>query len=573
MSRASGNMLLNPTPGSTPPAAFGTDGDFCWDGSVNPPVIYGPRAGSAGTVWPGPFALDPSGGPSEVTNSVPPLTAHALVKGNGTSDILALPLGTSNNLLRGNTGADPSWGKVDLATDLTTDELPAANFPVLTGDVTTAGATLVTVIAPTGVGAGTYTKVTVNTKGQVTAGASAVLASADYANQGTATTVLHGNAAGNPTFGAVNLTTDITGILPVGNSSILTGDVTSPGGTGVTTIANTGVAAGTYTKITVNAKGQATVGASAVLASADYANQGTTTTVLHGNAAGNPSFGAVVLTTDVTGVLPAANMQALTASGVGHQAGIAPDPGAAAGTTRFLREDATWAAPTATAAGTLVRAPQVITASGNYTIPATCTKILVECIGGGGGGGGVANAAGSSGAGGGGGSGGYSRKFYSGLTPLTVIAVVIGAGGAAGANTGGNGGNGGNTIFDNTNVLGAGGTIAGHGNGGGGDTATAAAHVGGQAGNAGALGSGADFTQNGDAGSAGLVLSATVAAAGQGAPGLLGGTSQVSNGGGAGANAPANSGSGGNGGNVTNASGAVVGGTGGTGLIIVTEYT
>lgn len=37
------------------------------------------------------------------------------------------------------------------------------------------------------------------------------------------------------------------------------------------------------------------------------ANQGTTTTVLHGNAAGNPSFGAVVLTTDVSGILPGAN--------------------------------------------------------------------------------------------------------------------------------------------------------------------------------------------------------------------------------------------------------------------------
>lgn len=34
---------------------------------------------------------------------------------------------------------------------------------------------------------------------------------------------------------------------------------------------------------------------------------GTTTTVLHGNAAGAPTFGAVTLTTDVTGVLPVAN--------------------------------------------------------------------------------------------------------------------------------------------------------------------------------------------------------------------------------------------------------------------------
>ena len=45
----------------------------------------------------------------------------------------------------------------------------------------------------------------------------------------------------------------------------------------------------------------------ATLASAQFANQGTTTTVLHGNAAGNPSFGAVSLTADVSGILPGAN--------------------------------------------------------------------------------------------------------------------------------------------------------------------------------------------------------------------------------------------------------------------------
>lgn len=46
----------------------------------------------------------------------------------------------------------------------------------------------------------------------------------DMASLGTATTVLHGNAAGAPTFGSVVLTTDVSGILPIAN-----------GGTGVTT--------------------------------------------------------------------------------------------------------------------------------------------------------------------------------------------------------------------------------------------------------------------------------------------------------------------------------------------------
>jgi len=73
------------------------------------------------------------------------------------------------------------------------------------------------------------------------------LASAQHANQGTTTTLLHGNGAGNPAFSGVSLANDTT------------------------------------------------------------ANQGTTTTVLHGNGAGQPSFGAVSLTADVSGVLPAAN--------------------------------------------------------------------------------------------------------------------------------------------------------------------------------------------------------------------------------------------------------------------------
>lgn len=38
------------------------------------------------------------------------------------------------------------------------------------------------------------------------------------------------------------------------------------------------------------------------------------------------------------------------ASGASHARGAVPDPGGSAGTTRFLREDATWAVPAAAAA-------------------------------------------------------------------------------------------------------------------------------------------------------------------------------------------------------------------------------
>ena len=93
----------------------------------------------------------------------------------------------------------------------------------------------------------------------------------------------------------------------------LTGDVTGgPAPTSIaTTLKNTGTA-GTYTKTTFDAQGRETAGSAAALASADYANQGTTTTVLHGNAAGNPAWGAVSLGADVSGLLPAASWQGAT---------------------------------------------------------------------------------------------------------------------------------------------------------------------------------------------------------------------------------------------------------------------
>lgn len=51
------------------------------------------------------------------------------------------------------------------------------------------------------------------------------------------------------------------------------------------------------------------------LAGPQFANQGTTATVLHGNASGNPTFGAVALGTEVSGTLLAAQFPALTGDG------------------------------------------------------------------------------------------------------------------------------------------------------------------------------------------------------------------------------------------------------------------
>lgn len=133
--------------------------------------------------------------------------------------------------------------------------------------------------APETISVGTNNQFLAGNTGAAPAFRAAVLASADFVNQGTTTTVLHGNAAGSPSWGAVVLTTDVSGILPIAN-----------GGT------NSGTALSGSTIMISN--GTAVIQGSA----------GTATTVLHGNAGGAPTYGAVVLTTDVSGLLPIANL-------------------------------------------------------------------------------------------------------------------------------------------------------------------------------------------------------------------------------------------------------------------------
>lgn len=118
------------------------------------------------------------------------------------------------------------------------------------------------------------------------------------------------SALGVSTCASVSLTADVTGTLPVGNGGIGITSGTSGGVpyfSGSTTIASS--AALTQNRIVL--------GGGAGAAPTVVGSLGSTVQVLHGNASGAPTFGAVVLTSDVSGILAVANGGTGISSGTG----------------------------------------------------------------------------------------------------------------------------------------------------------------------------------------------------------------------------------------------------------------
>jgi len=117
--------------------------------------------------------------------------------------------------------------------------------------------------------------------------------------------------AGKSTWVYVDGTNVVAAVTTLTSLTLASALGVASGGTGLTSGTSGGVpyfssssAISSSAALTAN---QLVIGGGAGAAPASLGSLGTTTTVLHGNAGGAPTFGAVVLTTDVSGTLPVGN--------------------------------------------------------------------------------------------------------------------------------------------------------------------------------------------------------------------------------------------------------------------------
>ena len=157
---------------------------------------------------------------------------------------------TGNAIISGGVGAAPSYGKIGLTTHVD-GILPVAN-------------------------GGTNQSAALTQYGLIYGDTTTSMASTAA---GTSTTLLHGNASGAPTWSAVSLTADVSGVLPVANggtniSSYTIGDLIAASSSGVLS---------------------------------PIADIATGNALLSGGVGVLPAYGKVTLTGHVSGVLPVAN--------------------------------------------------------------------------------------------------------------------------------------------------------------------------------------------------------------------------------------------------------------------------
>jgi hypothetical protein len=296
-------------------------------------------------------------------NALSPITSTGdLIIGTGVNTSSRLAISATAGYVLTSTGTTATWqapsggGVSSFQTSLSGLTPNTAT----TGAVTLAGTLGV---ASGGTGATTLTGIV---KGSGTSAFSAAVAGTDYQAPITLTTTgtsgaatFVGNTLNIPQYsggGGSGTVTSVAqsftgGIVSVSGSPITTSGtlaLTVAGTSGGVPYFSSGTTWASSAALNANAL---VIGGGAGVAPSTLGSTGTTTTVLHGNASGAPTFGAVSLTADVSGNLPVANLN----SGTG------------ASSTTFWRGDGTWATPAGGGGGGPILESQIVI-SQNYTL-------------------------------------------------------------------------------------------------------------------------------------------------------------------------------------------------------------
>lgn len=232
------------------PAVIGLDGSELFEGvqaGTSVKISLAQMIAAARITTPITFPLSVSVGGTGLTS----FAVGDIMYASGTTALSTLAdVATGNAIISGGVGAAPSYGKIGLTTHVS-GVLPVAN-------------------------GGTNQSAALTQYGVIYGSTTTAMASSAA---GTSTQVLHGNAAGAPTWSAVSLTADVSGALPVAN-----------GGTNITSYAIGDLiyasTAGVLSKLADVATGNA---------------------LISGGVGVAPSYGKIGLTTHVSGTLPLAN--------------------------------------------------------------------------------------------------------------------------------------------------------------------------------------------------------------------------------------------------------------------------
>lgn len=238
----------------------------------------------------------------------------------------------------------------------------------LSGDATLAGGVLTlagTISAAGPIGSSSVVPViTYDAKGRLTTVTTATITPAAIGAAPTGAATASGlTMSTNRLLGRTTASTGAIEEITVGSGLTLSaGTLTAAGGSGTVT----SVAMTVPSILSVSGSPITTSGTLAVTLATQTAN-----TVFAGPTSGvaaTPTFRALV----------AADLPVFVASGASHAAGAVPDPGSSAGTTRFLREDATFAVPQASyAQQTLTAGATVAT---DLSIGTTCDVTVTQAF-------------------------------------------------------------------------------------------------------------------------------------------------------------------------------------------------